>query len=308
MTAVSLPEHARTVLIVDDEPDALRMLTHALEGAELSVLVAVSGEAALGLLDHILPDLILMDAMMPGMTGFEATIRIKERAELAHVPVIFMTGLTQGEHVAQALESGGADYVRKPVDLAELIARVKMHLAKSRAAHASEASLDATGRLMIATDLTGRLLWCTPRAEASIARLEPGWDKESAGLPAAMAPLVERLLARGIKPGATTRVEQGQMIIEVTVVAAYRENEVLLRLNDLGHEDNIARLRDQLALTQREAEVLLWVGYGKASNDISDVLNISPRTVQKHLERIYVKLGVEKRSAAAAMAIRIIGQ
>ena len=54
--------------------------------------------------------------------------------------------------------------------------------------------------------------------------------------------------------------------------------------------------------------MLLWVGYGKASNDISDVLEISPRTVQKHLERIYVKLGVEKRSAAAAIAIRTIEQ
>jgi DNA-binding CsgD family transcriptional regulator len=96
--------------------------------------------------------------------------------------------------------------------------------------------------------------------------------------------------------------------LELLVIAHYRENEVLIRLNEISHEQNVAKLRDSLDLTQREAEVLLWVGYGKASNDISDVLDISPRTVQKHLERIYVKLGVEKRSAAAAIAIRIIEQ
>ena len=62
----------------------------------------------------------------------------------------------------------------------------------------------------------------------------------------------------------------------------------------------------RLQITDREAEVLLWLSYGKSSIDISDVLSISPRTVQKHLERIFEKLGVETRAAAAAMAIRAI--
>ncbi|MBN9143183.1 MULTISPECIES: response regulator transcription factor [unclassified Novosphingobium] len=304
---MSLPVHTQTVLVVDDEPDSLRMLTAALEGAELSVLVATSGQAALDLLGHILPDLILMDAVMPGIDGFETTARIKARPELANVPVIFMTGLTESEHVVEAFEVGGTDYVRKPVNLMELIARVRVHMAQSRAMHASVASLDATGRLMMATDAQGRMLWCTPRAEQAIARLVPEWSREG-GLPPAVSVLVERLLQRGGKPGSAVKGEFGESSLELLVIAHYRENEVLIRLNEISHEQNVAKLRDSLDLTQREAEVLLWVGYGKASNDISDVLDISPRTVQKHLERIYVKLGVEKRSAAAAIAIRIIEQ
>lgn len=67
-------------------------------------------------------------------------------------------------------------------------------------------------------------------------------------------------------------------------------------------------LAASLGLTQREAEVLLWVSHGKSSGDISELLAISPRTVQKHLEHVYEKLGVETRSAAAAMAIRVIQQ
>jgi DNA-binding NarL/FixJ family response regulator len=304
---MTLSVHTQTVLVVDDEPDALRMLSAALEGAELSVLVATSGQAALDLLEHILPDLILMDAVMPGIDGFETTARIKARPEWTNVPVIFMTGLTESEHVVEAFEVGGVDYVKKPVNLMELIARVRVHIAQSRAMHASVASLDATGRLMLATDAQGRMLWCTPRAEQAIARCAPDWNREG-GLPPAVSIHVERLLQRGGKPGSAMKADFGESAIEFMVIARYRENEVLIRLNEVSNEQNIAKLRDGLELTQREAEVLLWVGYGKASNDISDVLDISPRTVQKHLERIYVKLGVEKRSAAAAIAIRLIEQ
>jgi len=82
----------------------------------------------------------------------------------------------------------------------------------------------------------------------------------------------------------------------------------LIRLNELNPGKDVERLAESLGLTRREAEVLLWVSYGKSSGDISDVLEISPRTVQKHLEHVYVKLGVETRSAAAAMAIRVIEQ
>ena len=136
----------------------------------------------------------------------------------------------------------------------------------------------------------------------------PGWDVTAGVLPAPIAPHVERLLARGATPGLNARIDEDGFVVELVVVAQYRENEVLFRLTELSHDLTVAKLRGALELTQREAEVLLWVAYGKASNDISDVLEISPRTVQKHLERIYVKLGVEKRSAAAAIAIRIIEQ
>jgi DNA-binding CsgD family transcriptional regulator len=102
--------------------------------------------------------------------------------------------------------------------------------------------------------------------------------------------------------------KQGTSTLELTLVGRYRENEALIRLHNLDVADDVAKLRAWQQLTQREAEVLRWVSYGKSSSDIGSLLDISPRTVQKHLERIYEKLGVETRSAAAAIAIRIIGQ
>lgn len=303
------PGHSDTVLVVDDEPDSLRMLTAILERAEMSVLVATSGEAALELLNNIVPDLILMDAVMPGMDGFETTQKIKSRPATASIPVIFMTGLTESEHVVEAFEVGGVDYVRKPVDLKELLARVRVHMAQGRAVHASITSLDATDRLILATDAQGRLLWCTPRAEKAIARMSPGWRRDQAALPGEIRSQIERLLSKE-EAGGSVRVKQikGDGELEMVVVAHYREDEVLIRLSEVDPDQDLARLQDRLPLTHREAEVLLWVSYGKPNRVISDVLQISPRTVTKHLERIFDKIGVETRSAAAAVAIRMLGQ
>ena len=300
--------HTDTVLVVDDEPDTLRMITAMLESADISVLVANSGSAALDLLGHITPDLILMDAVMPGLDGFETTLRIKQVPALAPIPVVFMTGLTESEHVVEAFEVGGVDYVRKPVNMQELLARVRVHMAQGRAAHASLASLDATGRLMMATDSNGNLLWCSPLAERAIARLSPGWSKADRVLPPQLATPVERLLARSDHGSATARVDLPAGCLELGVIAQYRDDEVLIRLNEVDPEGDVNTLHERLNLTLREAEVLLWVSYGKVSSDISSVLSISPRTVQKHLERIFEKLGVETRSAAAAIAIRAMSQ
>jgi DNA-binding NarL/FixJ family response regulator len=301
---MGIPGYSDTILIVDDEPDSLRMLVTAFESAHLSVLVASSGKAALELLGRILPNLIIMDGVMPGLDGFETAMRIKQNPVHAHIPIIFLTGLTESEHVIEAFEVGGVDYVRKPVNLAELLARVRLHMAQGRAAHASAASLDATGRLMLATDARGAFLWCTPRAEQAITRVAPAWRREHAALPPEMNSPVARLLAKGDIAGASVRIERPGGALELVVIAHYRENEVLIRLNELDPDQDMSRLRDRMQLTDRQAEILLWVSYGKSSSDISDVLDISPRTVQKHLERIYEKLGVETRSAAAAIAIK----
>lgn len=296
-----------TVLVVDDKPDSLRFLTDTLESAGITVLVAISGAAALDLLGHVIPDLILMDAVMPGIDGFETTAQIRQRPLLAHVPVVFMTGLTESEHVIEGFEVGGVDYLRKPVNVHELLARVRVHIGNARAIQAGAAGLDATGRAMMAIDTRGLLLWCTPLAEQAICRVSPEWSGEKGALPDALRGTVERLLGRSSARGASARIDRGESAVELVIISQYRENEVLIRLNELNPKADALKLQQRLSLTDREAEVLLWISYGKSNGMISEVLLISPRTVQKHLERIYEKLGVETRAAAAAMAIKVLG-
>ena len=141
-----------TILVIDDTPETLGFLTDTLDDAGFTVLIATDGESALALVDQITPDLVLMDALMPGMDGFETCRRLKNEKLLSHVPVVFMTGLSETEHVVQGLAAGGVDYVTKPIIVEELLARIRVHLTNARIAHGTRVALDATGRFLLATD------------------------------------------------------------------------------------------------------------------------------------------------------------
>ena len=85
------------------------------------------------IVDQITPDIVLLDAVMPGMDGFETCRRLKRDAGLDNVPIIFMTGLAETEHIVRGLEAGGVDYVTKPIVIEEMLARIRVHLANARA-------------------------------------------------------------------------------------------------------------------------------------------------------------------------------
>ncbi|MDQ7911635.1 response regulator transcription factor [Pseudomonas sp. 102515] len=214
MTAALPPS---VVLIVDDTPDNLALLSDALDAGGYMVLVALDGTSALERMQRRRPDVVLLDAMMPGLDGFETCRRIKAQAELADIPVLFMTALTESEHVVEAFAAGGIDYVTKPLKTDEVLARVAAHLRTAR-------------ELQAARSLTAS------------------------------------------RPHARTALD-------------------------------LASLSSRYQLTGREVEVLHWVACGKTNRDIGDILGLSPRTVNKHLEHVYVKLGVETRTAAATLAV-----
>lgn len=267
------------VLVVDDTPETLGLLTDTLEAAGLTVLVARSGEEALETVKHVTPDLILLDAMMPGMDGFATCRALKADAALAPIPVIFMTGLSDTAHVVLGLQAGGVDYVTKPIVLDELLARLKVHLENARAASRTRAALDAAGGHLLAADEAGALLWCTPQAEE---RLAPEPDFR---LPASL------------------ELKRGERTLSFTFISRIGPGERLFRLTESGGGQEEAFLQSQFSLSMREAEVLLWIARGKPNKDISDILGISPRTVNKHLEQVFTKLGVENRASAAALAV-----
>ncbi|TAD81068.1 MAG: response regulator, partial [Sphingomonadales bacterium] len=151
------------ILVVDDNPDSLRFLVDTIGAEDMTVLIARSGEATLDLLREVQPDLILMDAIMPGISGIETTQAIKSNPVTAHIPVIFMTGLNDPEHVVAALGTGGVDYVRKPVVIEELLARIRVHLANARGAYRSRLALGLAGRSLVALGADGAVIWCTPQ-------------------------------------------------------------------------------------------------------------------------------------------------
>jgi DNA-binding response OmpR family regulator/DNA-binding CsgD family transcriptional regulator len=297
-----------TVLVVDDTPETLGFLTDTLDQAGFTVLIATDGDSALELVDQVTPDLVLMDAVMPGIDGFEACRRLKRDKQLPHLPVIFMTGLTDTEHVVEGLAAGGVDYVTKPIVVDELLARIRVHLANARIAHGTHAALDATGRFLLATDLSGRLLWSTPKARALLAELFPSQNEQAASLPAELIEQLMQLRGEGPKAPGSATMEIGPRRLEISVLSRIGPDELLFRLAEVGARGDEQLLQRALALTTREAEVLLWISRGKSNREIGEILGISPRTVNKHLEPVFVKLGVENRAAAAARAVRTLAR
>jgi DNA-binding response OmpR family regulator len=295
-----------TLLVVDDTPETLGFLTDTLDHAGFTVLIATDGDSALDLVDQITPDLVLMDARMPGIDGFETCRRLKRDKLLTHLPVIFMTGLSQTEHVVEGLAAGGVDYVTKPIVVDELLARIRVHLANARVSSGTHAALDAAGRFLLATDRQGRLLWCTPKAKKLLGELFPAQNVEDAALPAQVLDRLLKLRENTRETHANACVEVNGRRLEMAMLSPLGPDELLFRLTEASVSADEQQLQQALGLTVREAEVLLWISRGKSNREIGEILNISPRTVNKHLEQIFVKLGVENRASAAARAVRTL--
>ena len=188
--------------------------------------------------------MILMDALMPGIDGFETCRASKQNKALAHVPVIFMTGLSDTEHIVKGLEAGGVDYVTKPLVPDELLARIRVHLANARISHSARTALDAFGRFLLAASGTGSILWCTPQAarlleeHSGISTRTNTFSSQRAGLASAMARPVRRRRRRRL----TSRPMPSAPKLQLSYVGQIGPDENLLRLieGDLGSDQTIS--------------------------------------------------------------------
>lgn len=306
MNAVESPRDI--VLLVDDSPDSLSFLTEALEETGYSVLIATSGASALSIVDRITPDLILLDAVMPGMDGFETCQRLKAHGAVAQVPVIFMTGLTETEHVVRALGAGGVDYLTKPINVDELRARIRVHLANARSAQSARVALDAAGRHLLAMRGNGKVLWSTPQA-IRLVNAATGSDEGIELVVARIrAWMDERRLSGPQKDPGFVVETGGEASLALSFLGSIGQDEHLFRLTGQTQASDSERLKQHFGLTARESEVLAWIAKGKSNRDIGEILGLSARTVNKHLEQIYVKLGVENRASAAVKAANLLMQ
>lgn len=294
------------ILLVDDSTDEVRLLADALRQDGLDSISANSGEMALAMLERIVPQLIVMDGAMPGLDGFETCRRIKADARFAHIPVIFITGLKDTEHVLKGFEAGGVDYVTKPVRLEELMARIRIHTANARIAVNARLALDLAGRYLLATDANGQARWCTPQAADLLSSTIASTDAAEIKLPAEISSQLAQLIAAG-EIGQTHGIGTPEHSdITMSYLGVNGQDEFLFSLSPDAAKSGEEILCTAFALTSREAEVLVWIAHGKSNREISEILLISPRTVNKHLERIFAKLGVENRASAASMALRAL--
>lgn len=281
------------VMIVDDVPANLAVLHDALEQAGYSVRVATSGERALESAQIEPPDLILLDALMPGLDGFETCLRLKSDLVTRHIPVVFMTGLTASDHVVRGFQCGGADYVTKPIRAQEVLARIAAHLANARLMAETQQAADAAGDAIVAVDAERRVRWATPLARR--------WLKDVLDADGRLPIALRQWVGKNSEPSLTLPSRDRRLVF--SRLGAARGGDERLLIQSRTHVPEPEALMRALKLTQREAEVLHWVALGKTNTEVGGVLAMSPRTVNKHLEHIFQKLNVETRTAATTVAI-----
>lgn len=299
--------HKETVLIVDDTPDNLAVLSDMLSEYGYRVLVATDGLSALEQINHLHPDIILLDVIMPGIDGFETCQRLKENHLTKSIPVIFMTGLSELDNLLKGFKQGAADYIVKPIRPAEVLARIDAQLAQKRNAQRIEQSLNHIGFATLAFNQSGMITWLSNSAMQILC--DAFVTKESNQTPIQSGELLPTPLFRQINP------KEKALLLTLSnikigdehtgkIIASILADEYMLLMQKNDQEWDVTALKSTFGLTPREAEILIWVAKGKTNKEVGLILETSPRTVSKHLEHIFEKLGVPTRSAAVAKVLK----
>lgn len=307
-----------TVLVVDDVPANADVVLNHLTAGGFRVLYAGSGARALKQLEYSVPDLILLDIKMPGLDGIETCRLLKQRPEWRNVPVIFITGADELSQKLAAFEAGGVDFVTKPILPEEVEARVRTHL-RLRELQAEleqknqalieeiELRLDAEKQLearldqaFVIASYEGGVHFSTRQAGILLQAFFPSTSMTR--LPEA----VVRWLAstERQRPLIVQNSQKGDLQID-HLASSDSTNLALLRLEQRNSCWGPKALQT-LGLTPREAEVLYWITEGKTNPEIATILDTTLHTVKKHNNKLFAKLGVETRMAAARLAMSVL--
>jgi DNA-binding NarL/FixJ family response regulator len=315
-----------SVWVVNSDVQQARGLAGLLEDAGYAALVLHCAASALAQAALLPPDVVLLDAQLSDGSGFDLARRLKALAQTSAAPIIFVAEASHPEHLVQALESGGADCVHQPIKAHELLARMAMHLAGARERRQARNALDAFGYATLTVrPQDGKLMWQTPLSRELLQRYCPNHPPyASRTAPEVQSWLQDclRHLQRGDAPRPLVLSQGGGARLTLRLHQQTGDNESASATegDDRAHDDWLIVMREvsdqavmeamraAFALTVREAEVLYWVVKGKTNKDVGDILGSSPMTVKKHLERVFIKLGVETRTAAAGKATARIAQ
>ncbi|MDQ1210313.1 DNA-binding NarL/FixJ family response regulator [Acinetobacter baylyi] len=302
-THLPISHDQAAILIVDDVPENLGLLHESLDQAGYRVLVTTDGLSAIEIAHRCLPDMILLDGNMPHMDGFESCLQLKASPITQLIPVIFMTGLSETEHIVKGFQVGGVDYVTKPLNIEEVLARVKTHLAHAKLLQQQKQVIDATEVAIIALDIQGEMAWQTDKATLFLNQYLQDQSGFKLGLKQWFADIKkDKDNKKRMSCTYSTSTQQLQLIL----LTPWQDNlsttknylvQIKISSTALSIEDILKHCPQ---LTQREAEVSHWLALGKTNKDIAEILELSPRTVNKHLEHIFEKLCVENRTAAVA--------
>lgn len=298
------------VMIVDDTPNNLAVLSDTLSESGYRVLVATDGLSALEQIAYLKPDIILLDVIMPGIDGFETCNRLKADPNTAAIPVIFMTARSELDDLLRGFEEGAVDYVVKPIRPPEVLVRVATQLKQVKDMQRVENALNNNPYATLAVNKTGHITWLPTAGSHWLCEFLqcqslPETLKVGALLPTPIHDWLKRQLALPAdqEQQAFDSVRSG-IRFSAKFTACINADEYLLQMEKHSGEWDLDSVKASLGLTFREAEILMWISRGKTNKEVGLILDTSPRTVNKHLEHIFEKLGVVTRAAAVSIAMQ----
>lgn len=264
------------VLIVDDDDGARLTIKHIVESAKYQARTATGGHAALKMIQEKLPDIIILDLVMPKMDGYEVCRRLKADPKSAEIPVIFLSGLISAEEKVKAFEVGGVDYIVKPCSMIELLARLHTHLTLQRIQNSLAAEvrkqtveLEEKNHELHETNIVlKRLLF------------EIKEEKQKTGQVIHMN--IERLILPDLARMAKAPVQQRYQL----------RDTIQANLLDLVSPVTGEHIDRYFLFTPTELRVVNLIRQGRSSKEIAEALNISPQTVATHRKKIRKKLNI----------------
>lgn len=298
------------VMIIDDTPDNLALLSDTLSEAGYRVLVATDGLSALEQINFLRPNIILLDVMMPDMDGYETCKRLKANPATAAIPVLFMTALDDLENLLRGFNEGAVDYIVKPFKPPEVLARVETHLKQAFNFQRAEMALNNSPFAVMTTNASGIITWLPESGKNWMFEYTglAGLTKEiyvGAGLPLPLLSWLKQHSNLADKNEAITfEAHHDGVFFSVKHSICHHTDEYLLLMEKHSKNWDLESLRNSLSLTFREAEILMWISRGKTNKEMGLILGSSPRTINKHLEHIFEKLGVVTRAAAVSVVMQ----
>ncbi len=279
-----------TIMIVDDTPANLQLLLQVLLKNGHRVVAFTDSAQALGAAKNHPPDIILLDIRMPGMDGLETCRRLKADPELRDVPVLFISMINEPDKIVQAFAAGGADYVTKPFQPEEVLARVSTHLQLRRLLSKVKRQRDAVEKKV--SQRTREL----EQKNASLAQYIHQLEKTNVALDVLIRKFDAESTALAQKTVDELWMDIAPMLRELNELCSSDEQKVLVEMiqSRLAQaEPKIPRLEDnQALLSKREQEVALLIAEGRSCTEVGQLLSIALRSVHSHCYSIRKKLGV----------------
>lgn len=316
----------RRILIVDDNVTNLKVAIDHLKAYGFEVLIARTGEMGLERARYGQPALILLDVQMPGIDGFETCRRLKAHPDTAAIPVLFMTVLSDPVDKVKGLELGAVDYLTKPIDLAETLARIQTHLAlrelqlrleervRERTA-ALEAEIERRVRhqaererlLAVVSQQSDQLGILTNQVLAAQQQVRQGLTTE-------LEQTIQHHLSRAQAELATTQAlliahERDQALPHLTraQLALAELQRIVQRLavdlHQTSAQETALRTSPLLNLTMRERELLTLLAEGKNAAEMAELLVLSLSTIHTYTKRLRHKLDIPDMAGLIRFAL-----